>query len=199
MKAAALFLEKEETKTGTDVQGIDFEVMMAREQKRIFLLCIRLLRDRYEADSATQDVFLKAHRTMVKRGQDSILEPSKWLTRVALNTCFDRLRSNRWRFWQRHTSSTDGNSIIHLIPATGVNQEDSRMAGDIRERLEKAVDRLSYRQRAVFVLRHEEDRSIEDIAQMMGVDSGTVKVHMARAIKKLRSELRDLYVRPTLE
>jgi RNA polymerase sigma-70 factor (ECF subfamily) len=174
---------------------IDFEALVAREQKRIFLLCLRLLRDRDEADSATQDVFVDAHRTMIKAGGPAIQEPAKWLTRVALNTCYDRLRSKRWRFWQRHSSNADGDALLRMLPATGPNQESAAAARDFNRRLEKALARLSVRQRAVFLLRHEEDRTIDEIAGIMELDSGTVKAHMARALKKLREELRDLYVR----
>ena len=55
--------------------------------------------------------------------------------------------------------------------------------------------KLSARQRSVFVLKHYEDRSLEEIAGILNLDVGTVKAHMARAVAKLRTELRDLYVR----
>jgi RNA polymerase sigma-70 factor (ECF subfamily) len=68
-------------------------------------------------------------------------------------------------------------------------------ARDIALRLAAALDRLSPRQRSIFVLRHDEDRSLEEIGAILGLDVGTVKAHMARAVKKLRVELRDLYER----
>jgi len=193
MRAEAAVTADEEI--GSGEQEIDFEALMAREQKRIFLLCLRMLRDRDEADTATQDAFVEVYKTMKKPGGPAILEPAKWLTRVALNTCYDRMRSKRWRFWQRHSSNADGEVLLRLLPAMGPDQEDAAAAQDISRRLAIALERLSLRQRAVFILRHEEDRSIEEIAGIMGLDTGTVRAHMARAIKKLREELRDLYVR----
>jgi hypothetical protein len=65
--------------------AIDFEAPVTAEQKRTCLLC--LLRDRDEADSATQDEFVEAFRAAEKARQP-IVEPEKWLTRVALNTCY---------------------------------------------------------------------------------------------------------------
>ena len=191
MKAVMEVHAAGEMPSGT--KKIDFELLVGGEQKRIFLLCLRLLRNRDDADSATQDVFMEAYQTMGKPGKPIILEPAKWLTRVALNTCYDHLRSKRWRFW--HSSKVEGNDRLAFMPAMGPNQEDTTVARDIRRRLERGLDRLSGRQRAVFLLRHEEDRSIEEIAGIMGLDEGTVKAHMARAIRKLRAELRDLYVR----
>ena len=193
MKTAEAVLDGRET--GLGVGEVDFEAWVAKEQKRIFLLCLRLLRNRDEADSTTQDVFVEAYRALGKRGGSAIQEPAKWLTRVACNTCCDRLRSKRWLFWQRHSSNADGDALLRLTPASGLNQEDAAAARDIRQRLERALERLSVRQRAVFLLRHEEDHSFDEIAGIMGLDAGTVKAHMARAIKKLREELRDLYVR----
>ncbi len=177
------------------MQEIDFEAWMAEEQERIFLLCMRLLRNRDEADSATQDVFVEAYKTLKKCGCGSIQEPPKWLTRVAFNTCYDLMRSKRWRFWQRHSTEASGDDRLRTIPAEGPNQEDAAAARDIRRRLEKAIERLSARQRTVFIFRHEEQMSFEEIAGIMGLDPGTAKAHMARALKKLREELRDLYVR----
>ena len=193
MKAAEAVLAREEMESG--VQEIDFEAWMAEEQARIFLLCLRLLRNRDEADSATQDVFVEAYKTLERSGSPAIQEPARWLTRVAFNTCYDRLRSKRWRFWQRHATDAFGDALLRITPAVGPNQEDAAAARDIRRRLERALDRLSARQQAVFILRHDEDRSFDEIARIMSLDTGTVKAHMARAIKKLREELRDLYAR----
>jgi RNA polymerase sigma-70 factor, ECF subfamily len=176
-------------------RDIDFDAWMAEEQERIFLLCMRLLRNRDEADSATQDVFVKAFKTLEKNGPNSIQEPPRWLTRVAFNTCYDLLRSKRWRFWQRHANDAWGDDLLRVVPADGLNQEEAAAANEIRRRLDKALEQLSVRQRAVFILRHEEQLGFEEIAATMGLDVGTTKAHMARAIKKLREELRDLYVR----
>jgi RNA polymerase sigma-70 factor, ECF subfamily len=193
MKAAVALLAGVETESG--VRESDFEAWVALEQRRVFLLCLRLLRSRDEADSATQDVFLEAYRSLGKSGSEAVREPAKWLTRVAYNTCCDRLRSKRWLFWQRHATNDDPDVLLRLVPAAGPSQEDAVAARDIRRRLEKALQRLSVRQRAVFILRHEEELSLDEIAGITGLDTGTVKAHMARALKKLREELRDLYVR----
>lgn len=193
MEVQECVLRAEETELR--VQEIDFEALMVKEQERIFLLCMRLLRNRDEADSATQDVFVEAYKTLKKHGRGSIQEPSRWLTRVSFNTCYDLIRSKRWRFWQRHSRNDSGGDLLSLIPSDGPSQEDKASAREIRGRLEIAFGRLSARQRMVFIFRHEEQRSFEEIAGIMNLDTGTVKAHMARAIKKLREELRDLYAR----
>ncbi|MBI3280815.1 MAG: sigma-70 family RNA polymerase sigma factor [Acidobacteria bacterium] len=172
----------------------DFNAWVNAEQRRVYLLCLRLLRDRDEANTAAQDVFLKAYRA-VQRGQtDSLEEPAKWLTRVTVNVCLDRLRSRRWQFWRRwRAHAQEADAVYRSAASAAPSPEDYLFAAQIRERLDAALARLTDRQRAVFVLKHYEDRSLEEIAHALGLEIGSVKSHMARALAKLRGELRDLY------
>lgn len=170
-----------------------FTAWMAGEQRRIFGLCQRLLRDLDEADSATQDVFLKAYTALCKDNAKVLDDPARWVTRIAVNTCLDRLRSQRWRFWRRRPSQQDEQMILRLASSERPEAEDSYFAVQIRARLEAALEKLSPRQRAAFTLRHYEDLSLEEIGRLLDLDIGTVKAHMHRAVVKLRHELRDLY------
>lgn len=193
MKVATAVLETAEP--GANAMPVDFGAWMGAEQKRIYLLCLRMLRQSDEADSATQDVFVEAYRALERSNERPIEEPAKWLTRVALNTCYDRLRSKRWIFWQRRMSPEHQESFLQMIPAIGLNPEDALIARDITRRIGDSLHRLSVRQRLVFLLKYDEDYSLAEIAEALALDLGTVKAHMARALKKLREELREFYVR----
>lgn len=173
----------------------EFGPWMASEQRRIFRLCRRMLQDVGEADSATQDTFLKAWQALKKPESKDLDDAGKWLTRIAVNTCLDRLRSRRWQFWRKRPDPEDEQTILGLAPAGEPDAEDQVFAKQIVERLDRALDRLSLRQRAAFTLRHYEDRSLAEIAEILKLDVGTVKVHLFRAIEKLREELHDLYFR----
>jgi RNA polymerase sigma-70 factor (ECF subfamily) len=173
----------------------EFGSWMASEQKRVFLLCRRMLQDFEEADSATQDTFWKAWQSLNRLESKELENAGKWLTRIALNTCLDRLRSRRWQFWRKRPSPQDETTILALAQATDPNAEDRVFANQIAQRLERALQKLSLRQRAAFTLRHYEDRSLAEIAELLDLDIGTVKVHLFRAIEKLREELHDLYFR----
>jgi len=177
----------------------DFNAWMAAEQRRVYLLCLRLLRNSEDAESATQDTFLKAYRALQRQTAEAIEAPEKWLTRIAVNTCLDLLRSRRWLFWRRQVAPVDSQALCRLAPAMESSPERTLFARDIARRISLALNNLSPRQRSVFVLRHDEDRSLEEIGEILGLDIGTVKTHMSRALQKLREELRDLYGKPTLE
>jgi RNA polymerase sigma-70 factor, ECF subfamily len=170
-----------------------FSDWMTAEQRRVFGLCFHMLQDRDEADSATQDVFLKAHRALSKPGAEQPAEPARWLTRVAVNTCLDRLRSRRWQFWRRRAQTLEDQESLLRTASKAPEAEDHYFALQVRKRLAAALDRLSERQRAVFTLRHYESLTMEEIAAALDLDTGTVKAHMHRAVTKLRTELRDLY------
>jgi RNA polymerase sigma-70 factor, ECF subfamily len=176
-----------------DFNVSDFNSWMASEQRRVFALCLRLLQDADEADSATQDTFLKAYQALRKQDAHQLEDPARWLTRIAVNSCLDRLRSRKWQFWRNKPVSQNAGGTLALIRSTAPEAEDRYFATQISSRLELALDRLSARQRAVFTLRHYDDMSLEEIGQVLGLDVGTVKAHMFRAVSKLREELRDLY------
>jgi RNA polymerase sigma-70 factor (ECF subfamily) len=187
--------EKLEGEVYTGLASRDFGSWMASEQRRIFLLCRRLLQDADEADSTTQDVFLKAYRALAKRtAVDELDNPGKWLTRIAVNTCLDKLRSKSWKLWQRRPAPRDEELILQMAPGTGPDAERLLFAKQIQQRLDAAQAKLSDRQRAVFALRHYEALPLEEIAEVLNLDVGTVKAHLFRALSKMREELKDLYL-----
>ncbi|MCW5981767.1 MAG: RNA polymerase sigma factor [Bryobacteraceae bacterium] len=171
----------------------NFSGWMASEQRRIFALCFRMLQDRDEADIATQDTFLKAYKALEAPGGVRPDDPAKWLSRIAVNTCLDRLRSRTWKFWRRRPKAEDEETILKMAAANSPSAEDQAYAKEIEARLRQALEQLSPRQRAVFLLKHYEDRRLDEIAEILQLDVGTVKAHMARALVRLRALLRDLY------
>ncbi len=192
MSAMADQLERE-IHVGVDLR--DFGSWMSSEQKRVFLLCRRMLQDPDEADSATQDVFLKAYKSLSGKGTGEELDnPGKWITRIAVNTCLDRLRSKSWKLWQRRPAPRDEELILQLIPGGSPDPERQLFSRQIQQRLDNALAKLSGRQRAVFSLRHYDAMALEEIAEVLRLDTGTVKAHLFRAVNKLRQELRDLYI-----
>ncbi len=184
---------REEARASATVS--DFGAWMASEQRRVFLLCRRMLQDADEADSATQDVFLKAYQALQRENAlaEELDHPDRWVTRIAVNTCLDRLRSKSWMLWRRRPAAEDERIILDMTPGRAPDAERQLFAKEIQAKLEAALGRLSARQRAVFLLRHYENLALEDIAATLKLDSGTVKAHLFRAIGKLREELKDLY------
>lgn len=171
-----------------------FEYFVKTYQKRITRFAFTLLRDPAEADCVAQDVFVKAFRALAEFKGEAAFET--WVTRIAINTVRDRIRRRRpvVSFSElRDLDDDDGPEIPPALdPADGTSPERDLLSGDIRRRIAEALVTLSPRQRAIFVMKHYEEKSIAEIGESTGLDEGTIKSHLFRAARKLRVRLEDL-------
>jgi RNA polymerase sigma-70 factor, ECF subfamily len=171
-----------------------FEYFVVTYQKRITRFVYTLLRDPAEADGITQDVFVKAFRALPEFQGQSAFET--WLTRIAINAVRDHIRRRKpvVSFSElRGDPDDDGPELPAAFdPADGTSPERDLLSRDIRHRIAEALVALSPRQRAVFVMKHYEEKSIAEIGEATGLDEGTIKSHLFRAARKLRERLEDL-------
>lgn len=171
-----------------------FEYFVVTYQKRITRFVYTLLRDPADADGITQDVFVKAFRALPEFQGHSAFET--WLVRIAINAVRDHIRRRRpvVSFSELHGDrDDDGPELPAAIdPADGTSPERDLLSRDIRHRIAEALVTLSPRQRAVFVMKHYEEKSIAEIGEATGLDEGTIKSHLFRAARKLRERLEDL-------
>ncbi len=169
-----------------------FEHFVRTYQKKVFRLVYTLIRDASEADSVTQDVFVKAFRGLRDFKGEAAFET--WVTRIAINSVRDGVRRRKpsVAFSDLGGGEGDGNLPSALDPSDGTSPERDLLSGEIRKRIGLALEKLSPRQRAVFVMKHYEERSIAEIGEVTGLDEGTVKSHLFRASRKLRERLEDL-------
>lgn len=168
-----------------------FEYFVRRYQRKITRVAYRLLRDAGEADCAAQESFLRAYQNLNEFREGSTFET--WLTRICINWCKDRLKRRRLvlYFHQAPVEEETDSGPRHLAEHPGPSPERRAMSREIREKLQTAMDSLSPRQRTIFVLKHFEELSIPEIADMTGLDSGTIKSHLFRAAHKIRERLAD--------
>lgn len=162
-----------------------YEELYGVHYRRILRLCRLLLADPHEAEEVGQEVFLKLYHA--HQGPITPAAWGPWLTRVAVNACRDRRRSAWWR-WGRASGELleDG-----VTPSHGLTPEEETLNGETRSQIWRGFQRLSPRQREVFVLRHIEGWSTEEVAKTLGLSAGSVKRHLFRAIHQLRAVLGD--------
>jgi RNA polymerase sigma-70 factor (ECF subfamily) len=153
------------------------EALYREHDARLLRLCRLLLRNPQEAEEVVQEVFLK----LVERGgePDRAMVWGRWLTRVAINACRDRQRAAWWRLWDRTAEEIE---LVDRDPTP----EATALTGEIRGHIWCAFRQLSQRQREVFVLRHLEAWPTQDVAEAMGLSTGSVKRHLFRAVAHLR-------------
>jgi RNA polymerase sigma-70 factor (ECF subfamily) len=169
-----------------------FEYFVRQYQKKITRIAYRFLHDTGEADCAAQESFLRAYQNLDAFREGSTFET--WLTRICINWCKDRLKRRRLvlYFHQAPAKDEEDGGGPQDVAAHPDPSPERRAAGrQIRERLGAAIETLSPRQRSVFVMKHYEEMSIPEIAELTGLDSGTVKSHLFRAAHKIREQLSD--------
>jgi len=168
--------------------GHAFALLVERFQRKIFRVARAIVRDDGEADSITQDTFVQAYTHLARFEGRAELET--WLTRIAINRSRDALR--RQRFVSLITLRGDDESETILEPVDErPDPERQLMAAQLRVAILKAEHQLSAQQKTIFRLRHYENLSLEDIADHLGLRSGTVRAHLFRAIHKIRKELAE--------
>lgn len=167
-----------------------FDELVRRHQRRASRIALMYLRDTAEADEAVQDAFVRAFTRLDTYRDEHPFEV--WFTRILVNACVDRQRAR-----QRRTHRLMPIDDLPAEPAAGrLSSPERRATGRAwRDAVNAAVEKLPARQREVFVLCHLSDHSPRDVSMMTGMRESTVRVHLFRAVHKLRAALgawRDL-------
>ena len=159
--------------------------LMERHSQRIYRIALSYLRDADEALDAVQETFVKAYRHAAR--WNAACDVGPWLTRIAINHSIDRYRRGRRRSatFQPLVEGDHDRTLTTGEPSPERRILNAEMAG----RLDAAISDLPARQRAVFVLRHHEGMTLEEIARMLDMRLGTVKSSLHRAIHGLRQRL----------
>ncbi len=161
----------------------------------VFATAIRLLGQRAEAEDIAQTVFLKAFERF-----ETIRESpaaAGWLKTVTTNLCLNHLSRyrSRWRFFSEMDAgdTQQGPTYEARLADPAPSQADPLDEAEHQARLELALGRLPDHQRVPLVLFHFEEKSYQDIADLLGVSLGKVKTDIHRGRETLRAVLAPHY------
>jgi RNA polymerase sigma-70 factor (ECF subfamily) len=168
-----------------------FAELVGRHQRRALRIAFHYVRDAADADEAVQDAFIKAYLHIGTFREELPFEV--WFTRILINGCLDRIKARKRRERWIAPPPVDPSGVernpADYLPARGPSPEDQVLAAERRRQLNGALSRLPERQRLVFMLSHFEGRSSREVSGMTGLNESTVRVHLFRAIRRLRSLL----------
>jgi len=168
----------------------EFEELVRRHQRRLHRVLLMLVRNADDADTLTQECFLRAFQRLSTFRGDSSIET--WLLRIAVNLYRDHVRNQRIMFWKRFQGLDDDAAVPEvLLVAPDASQERRMIARDELQAVWAAVAELSPRQREVFTLRFVEDMDLREIAETLGLKVGTVKAQLFRSITAVRKKLEE--------
>jgi RNA polymerase sigma-70 factor (ECF subfamily) len=165
-----------------------FADLVAHQQRRAVRIAFHYLRDAHDADEAVQDAFFKVFTHITTYREDLPFEV--WFTRILVNGCLDirKARARRLRWVLPAATQPDAAPIPDPVaPQPG---PEARLLSSERAReIANAVDQLPDRQRAVFTLCHIGEQSTSEVSAALGLSEATVRVHLFRAVRKLRKLL----------
>ena len=174
--------------TAQEIAAEEFSAVVTKHRPQIFRFLLSSTRDVDLAETLTQDCFLKAHQHWGSfRGESSAMT---WLIRIAINLQKDHWRNRRLQFWRKtQTNAVELDEASDWLPSGERSVEQQLLARERVAQVGKAVDGLSERQRTVFLLRYVEELELSEIARATGLNEGTVKAHLSRALARVRAEL----------
>ena len=161
-----------------------FGELVGHQQRRAVRIAYQYLRDAHDADEAVQDAFVKTFTHITTYREELPFEV--WFTRILVNGCLD-LRKARARRLRWSLPMAQGPDVMPVEPvARTASPEDRLIAGDRAREIAAAVEQLPDRQRMVFTLCQIAEQSTAEVSKALGLSEATVRVHLFRAVRKLR-------------
>lgn len=177
------------TATVEVISEATFDEIIRLHQRRIYRIIFLLLRDQDAADTLTQDCFLRAYQSRASfRGECRL---DTWLVRIAVNLARDHGKNRRHSFWRRLIGLEQNGEAEVEIAAPQPSPEQVLLAREELKAVWNALPSLSQQQRAIFLLRFAEEMPLNEIADVLGLKTGSVKTHLFRATSAIREKLRN--------
>jgi RNA polymerase sigma-70 factor, ECF subfamily len=168
-----------------------FEELVARHRDKIYARAWSIMRNEDEALDLSQEAWVKAWQRLEQFQGDSSF--ATWLTRITINLCLDRIRKQkRQRTESIEEMDEESGGVERQMPAVTINPTERLERGELRQRIEKAMDQLSEAHRTVLILHEFEDMEYKNIAKTMNCSIGTVMSRLFYARRKMAALLADL-------
>lgn len=168
-----------------------FREVVERYQNKVHSIIYGILRNRNDAEDIAQQVFAKVYFSI--RTFDSRSTLLTWIYKITVNECYDYLRKRRVRklVYESDFSDEDAQHLARSNAAVDSRPSaESELAG--RDYVRKLLAKVSEEDRSLLLLKEVEGHSVEELAEMTGMNQNTIKVKLFRARQKLLKAARRL-------
>ena len=160
-------------------------------ERRIYSLAFHYCRGRQDSEDLSQEVWLKAYAALATFRWESSFYT--WLRKITIN-CFlnhhrGRARSFPWPIQLAGSATIDDRAIGNHARSAAAGLETTLENRLVVEKVMQALSETTPRQRLIFLLKHQEGMTYEEISKELGCSPGTVKKSVSRTIAKLREQL----------
>lgn len=164
-----------------------FHELVEHSKINVYRLAYDLTGNRHDAEDLSQEVYIKAFRSLAQfRGSSKW---STWLYRITVNTANDSRRPKMRSATEYRDDMGTTDTGLQYEDRGSISPVRAAASGVTQRHIEEALATLSPQERAVFVLRHYHDLPIRQVAETMAIAEGTVKAYLFRAVQRLRKEL----------
>ena len=168
-----------------------FEELVARHRDKIYARAFSMMRNEEAAVDLSQEAWVKGWQRLGQFQNESGF--ATWMTRIVINLCLDELRKQkRQRAESIEEIDAESGGVERQMPVITVNPTERLERGELRQRIDRALEQLSYEHRTVLVLHELEEMEYKEIAKAMGCSIGTVMSRLFYARRKLAAALADL-------
>ena len=163
-----------------------FRALVDRHSRAVYRLAHRMTGNPQDAEDVVQETFLKAYRQLGRF--ESRANFGTWLHRIAVNCSIDLIRG------RKHQEMGQDANDLELLDSGDDQRVDPSperlmLSSEVQERVGRAMGGLTAMERAAFVLRHFEGRSIDEISKALGLKTNAAKHSIFRAVRKMRQAL----------
>jgi RNA polymerase sigma factor (sigma-70 family) len=166
---------------------LSFEQIVRDHQTMVFGTLARMIGSRENLDDLAQEVFLRLYKALpVFRGEALL---STYLYRITVNVAQNEWKRRRRERMSLVSMSDEVSGWEERLEHPDRNAAEQMEEREFRQTVEEQLAQLSQVERTVLVLYHQEERSYEQIAEVLGMPIGTVRTHLHRGRKKMREGL----------
>jgi RNA polymerase sigma-70 factor (ECF subfamily) len=166
-----------------------FRQLFDLNKRKVFAVAFRYAKNKEDAEDILQDTFIKAYQSLDKFHTDGGSSFTSWLYRIGINSSIDLLRKKN----KMEDKFFDPDNLDNLSSDDNEhNPEHSVKIQDARDKISAVLNRLTARQRMIFILRHYQQLSTQEISEYMGCSQGSVKKQLFRAVTAIKDHFKGL-------
>jgi RNA polymerase sigma-70 factor, ECF subfamily len=167
-----------------------FRVLVERHSVRLFQLAFRMTGNEQDAEDIVQETFLRACKRLERF--ESRANFGTWLHRIAVNCSLDLLRKRQRQEQRKEERDPALVAEIDSVPSGTPTPDHQVFNAEVQLRIASALDLLTPMERAAFVMRHFEERSIAEIGKVLELGDSAAKQAIFRAVQKMRRALEPI-------
>ena len=168
-----------------------FEELVARHRDKIYARAFSMMRNEEDALDLSQEAWVKGWQRLKQFQGDSSF--TTWMTRVVINLCLDALRKHkRQRAESIEEMDEESGGVERQMPVVTTNPTERLERGELRQRIDEGLAKLSHEHRTVLVLAEFEEMEYKEIAKAMDCSMGTVMSRLFYARRKMAALLTDI-------